>query len=123
MGGRQSVPKGDDSHQQNDCGQHCGFLGNVVKIGPNRNASLDLIGSPEPETPMHTRRKRAEVAKNLMANKNDPFSKEVRSSRYGGLEKEVEAFQEGAALDVVKEQEDADAIVHEGPVSAFLGVS
>mgnify|MGYP000302159255 CR=1 FL=1 len=98
MGGQQSVPKDGDN---NNCG--CGFLGNVVKV-TQRKQSMDLIGSPEPETPAFTRRKRAEVAKAATMNN------EVRSSRYGGLEKET------IPEDTNERENNSDAIVHEGPV-------
>jgi hypothetical protein len=114
MGAKQS--KYDDERHDgstghgnnNNCSQHCGFLGNIVSV--TKRASMDLIGSPEPETPMPQRRKRAEVSKTM--------TKEVRSSVYGGLEKEVILEQpeskesDGAASD--------GAIVHDGPVCIFF---
>ena len=68
---------------------------------------MDLIGSPEPETPMHQRRKRAEVAK------------EVRSSVYGGLEKEIPEFSlDRTTISENTTNGNGQAIVHEGPVSS-----
>lgn len=65
---------------------------------------MDLIGSPEPMTPMYQRRKRAEVAKLAQ--------KEIRSSVYQGLEKEVV---EPSTLEENGSNRNRDDIVHEGP--------
>ncbi|CAB9511922.1 MAP kinase-activated protein kinase 2 (Fragment) [Seminavis robusta] len=111
MGGQQSKNFDDNSHDGGEggmCSQNCGFLGNIVRI--TKRASMDLIGSPQPETPMHQRRKRAEVKKTL--------KKEVRSSVYGGLEKEVipeHATNHEDLLEVSSTSSNAQVIVHEGP--------
>lgn len=98
MGQQQSTPDGNKNH--------CCFLG---VPGFAKRASMDMMGSPEPQTPMHQRRKRAQVAK------------EARSSVYGGLEKEVPEF----ALDseaTSNGKTNGEAIVHEGPVSTLVAI-
>jgi hypothetical protein len=100
MGGQQSTP----------CGDHC-FLG---KSPFTKRASLDILGSPEPETPAHQRRKRAEVVSTAAA------SAEVRSSMYPLLEKEVADFVDdfGAQNNHNTNGNASQSIVHEGPVSS-----
>jgi hypothetical protein len=113
MGAKQSKHD-DESHDGNagrggndNCSHHCGFLGNIVSV--TKRASMDLIGSPEPETPMPQRRKRAEVSKTM--------HKEVRSSVYGGLEKEV-IFEQPESKE--SDAADNEDIVHDGPVGDSL---
>ena len=76
---------------------------------------MDLLGSPEPQTPMYQRRKRAEVATQAR--------KEVRSSVYGGLEKETSNMFVSMGSDKENTSSNGQAMVHEGPVSTVLCLS
>jgi hypothetical protein len=107
MGAKQSKHDGGGRGSNDNCSQHCGFLGNIVSV--TKRASMDLIGSPEPETPMPQRRKRAEVSKTM--------NKEVRSSVYGGLEKEV-IFEQPDSNE--SDAADDGAVIHDGPVGDSL---
>lgn len=110
MGGKQSAPLDDDDSaaQQQNC-QNCMFFGNsIAKI--TKRGSMDLIGSPQPETPMHQRRKRAEVAKQAKKSATDTWS-----SKYKGLEKEVILEEEGESEVANSDKKSDVIIVHEGP--------
>ena len=119
MGAKQSKYD-DESHDgsakhgsQNNCSRECGFFGNIVRF--TKRASMDWIGSPEPETPMHQRRKRAEVSKTM--------NTEVRSSVYGGLEKEVIFEQPEQEASKEGDGTDDGAKVHDGPVCDSLAAA
>jgi hypothetical protein len=70
--------------------------------------SSDPIGSPMPETPLHTRRKQ-HLVEDAILEKNR--HNQVFSSKYGGLEKEVEENGNGNGN---------MAQIHEGKVRNFL---
>jgi hypothetical protein len=107
MGGQQSQLKGSGDGEGAKCAMPCFFV-DISKI--KKKSSIDLIGSPEPETPIYERRKRAEVAKVV---KNERKTNAQLSSRYGGLEKEVS---EALVEENNEDEEDGQAKIHEGPV-------
>lgn len=98
MGAKQSHPimNGSDSR---DC-QSCFFLDGVAHSFRTSGRASDPIGTPLPETPLHLRRKRAQVQEAI---RNE--SKPVFSSKYAGLEKEVSQI----------EDVDDDTVIHDGP--------
>ena len=118
MGAKQSTPAassggayGDNSEDDDNNCQNCIFFGSMVKITKPR-ASMDLIGSPQPETPMHQRRKRAEVAKQAKMSSTQSWS-----SKYKGLEKEVIPEEaESSSFGGLASKGVEDQIVHDGPV-------
>ena len=114
MGGRQSAPAPeDDGHPGDDC-HNCMFFGNIAKV--TKRASMDLIGSPQPETPLHQRRKRAEVAKQAKMSATEAWS-----SKYKGLEKEVIMEEEtSSAYNNNTPKVEEEAIVHDGPVRKVM---
>jgi hypothetical protein len=69
--------------------------------------AIDPIGSPMPETPLHSRRKKLAVEDVMLGeNRNNP----IFSSKYSGLEKESEP---------AKKENGGVAQVNEGKVSIF----
>ena len=109
MGGKQSAlihTTSDVSGDDNDC--NCFFFKLPFK-------SNDPIGSPMPETPLHQRAKRSAIKTALNKVRESP----VFSSKYGGLEKEVDYCSK--ALSSIEDQENGHrAEVHEGKVSIIL---
>lgn len=122
MGAKQSTPAatgayGDHEEDDSKNCQNCIFFGSMVKI-TKRAASMDLIGSPQPETPMHQRRKRAEVAKQAKMTATQAWS-----SKYQGLEKEVIPEGESVGDGGLSSKGPEDNIVHDGPVRCFFSSS
>ena len=98
--GQSSLNRADDSSETEVCSS-CFFLTSPLR-------SKDPIGSPMPDTPLHLRRKRNEYL--LQDRRDNP----IFSSKYLGLEKEVEPI-----VELSKENE-YKADVYEGKVSRYI---
>ncbi len=84
MGGRQSTLIREESGaSQNENCQPC-----FPFQAPFAKANHDPIGSPMPETPLHARRKQQAIEGAIL---EETRGQTVFSSKYSGLEKEVEA--------------------------------
>jgi hypothetical protein len=90
------------------------------KYGNHNNS--DPLGSPVPDTPMAQRKQRENGRRNDN-NKENP----IFSSRYGGLEKEVDAASRRTnenttkdTLDMMAESQQFRAEIHEGQVGFFV---
>jgi hypothetical protein len=106
MGGQQSNLKRSDSDASStgEC-EPCFLFRSPFR-------SKDPIGSPMPETPVHHRQKRNQAIKNAL--RGDQKNKPAFSSKYIGLEKEVDSK---SALE--EQENEYRAEVHEGKVSIF----
>lgn len=101
MGGGQSslIRDGSDASNHGNCLPCLPFKPNFPQ------ANNDPIGSPLPDTPVHAKRKQHAVQDALR--EENLLKTQVFSSKYGGLEKEVEDL----------DQENGNvAVIHEGKV-------
>lgn len=100
----------DDEEGDNALCQPCFFLGDglrrVVKSGTHAS---DPIGSPVPDTPLHTRQRRQQVQAALRQSEESNKKGFALSSQYSGLEKEPYS---GASSGTISAD---DSLVHEGP--------
>lgn len=74
------------------------------------NHNHDPIGSPMPETPIHARRKQHAIEGAILEETTGSKGKPVFSSKYSGLEKEVETSEHGNSN---------MAQIHEGKVRRY----
>lgn len=110
MGGRQSTLTREESGTAPNGVCH-GCLPFQAPFAKSSNHNHDPIGSPMPETTVHARRKQHAIEGAILEEAAGSKGKPVFSSKYSGLEKEVETSETGNPN---------MAQIHEGKVRATI---
>jgi hypothetical protein len=133
-GGSGSRRRGDDD--DDDAGPCCFFLGDaarnvsrhIAKIDDGGGGGGDALGTPMPETPLFQRKRRGDVREALRREEEQQKTQQQRqvfSSKYGGLEKEVSGMWNSSKSNTRSFAEDENggttadegggAVIYEGP--------
>lgn len=113
MGSTNSRPtqtQGSDREEESSvCNTPCFFFGNVPNGLRKVVGRHDPIGTPLPETPIYQRKRRQQVHQALQEDRG----KEIFSSNYAGLEKELSGLQSSCGSSLLPEEPSAG--LYEGP--------